>query len=136
MATLFIDVLRGYTQAEKLRVREFVVMRNHVHLLITVKGDMSIEKAVQMIKGGFSYRAKKELGYDDEIWQRGFSDVRVKDEESYMAHRSYIYDNPVKAGMASSPDEYPYGSLYLRRLKAQGLKPALYPAIGTTKVAP
>ena len=125
MATLFIDVLHGYTLAEKFKVREFVVMRNHVHLLITVGGDMSIERAVQMIKGGFSYRAKKELEYAGEIWQRGFSDVRVKDEESYLAHRSYIYDNPVKAGLVSRADEYPYGSLYLRRLKAQGLKPSV-----------
>ena len=62
MATLFIDVLRGYTLAGKLRVREFVVMRNHVHLLITLGKGMSIERAMQLIKGGFSYRAKKELG--------------------------------------------------------------------------
>ena len=125
MATLFIDVLRGYTLAGKFMVREFVVMRNDVHLLITVGSDISIERAVQMIKGGFSYRAKKELGFSGEIWQRGFSDVRVKDEESYLAHRSYIYDNPVKAGQVSRADEYPYGSLYLRRLKAQGLKPSV-----------
>jgi putative transposase len=123
MAELFIDVLRGYTLAAKFKVREFVVMRNHVHLLITVGGDMSIERAVQMIKGGFSYRAKKGLAFSGEVWQRGFSDVRVKDAERYLAHRSYIYDNPVKTGLVGRADEYPYGSLYLRRFKAQGLKP-------------
>ena len=111
-------------------------MRDHVHLLITVAGDMSIERAVQMIKGGFSYRAKKELGYSGEVWQRGFSDVQVKDETSLIAHRSYIYENPVKAGLAIRPDEYPYGSLYLRRLKAQRLKPANYLCVGTTEVVP
>ena len=58
---------------------------------------MSIEKAVQMIKGGFSYRAKKELEFSGEVWQRGFSDVQIKDEKRYLTHRSYIYDNPVRA---------------------------------------
>ena len=113
-------------------------MRNHVHLLITVGADTSIEKAVQMIKGGFSYRAKKELGYLGDVWQRGFSDVRVKDAASLVAHRSYIYENPVKAGFVSRAEEYPYGSLYFRRLKAQGLKPttSIDALIGTTEVVP
>ena len=123
MALLFIDVLRLYTLAKKFKVREFVVMPDHIHILITVDGDMAIEKAVQLIKGGFSYRAKKELGFLGEVWQRGFSDVRVKDGESFFAHRSYIYDNPVKAGLVSCALDYPHGSLYLRKLKAQGLKP-------------
>jgi putative transposase len=136
MAGLFVDVLRRYTLAKKFKVHEFVVMRNHVHILITVGDDISVEKAVQIIKGGFSYRANKELGFGGEIWQRGFSDVRVKDEASFVAHRSYIYDNPVKAGLVGRADEYPYGSLYLRRLKAQGLKPATGRAIGTTEVVP
>jgi putative transposase len=120
MAILFVDVLRKYTLAGKFAVREFVVMRNHVHLLITVNQHITIEKAVQMIKGGFSYRAKKELGCSGEIWQRGFSDVQVKDKQSYITHRAYIYQNPVKAGLVGSPEEYVYGSLYLRRQRSRG----------------
>jgi putative transposase len=119
MAALFTDVLRAYTLSGNFKVREFVVMPNHVHLLITGAGDMSIEKAVQMIKGGFSYRAKKELELSGEIWQRGFSDVQIKDEESYQVHRSYIYDNPLKAGLVGSPQDYMYGSLP-QRLKDTG----------------
>lgn len=137
MAALFIDVLRGYVRDGKFKVHEFVVMPNHVHLLITVAGDMSIKKAMQLIKGGFSYRVKKELGFLGEAWQRGFSDVRVKDEESLAAHRLYIRNNPVKAGLVGVAEEYERGSLYLRRLKAQGLKPAAQCAQGgTTEVVP
>lgn len=123
MATLLIEVLRNCVRERKFKVHDFVVMRNHVHLLITVGPDMTIEKAMQLIKGTFSYRAGKEFGIRGEIWQRGFSDVRVKDEESFRAHQKYIYDNPVKAGMSRSPEEFPHCSLYLRRVKAQGLKP-------------
>ena len=71
MATLFIDVLRQYMRAGKFKIHDFVVMRNHVHLLITVSNSMSIEKAMQLIKGNFSYRARTELGLNCEIWQRG-----------------------------------------------------------------
>jgi putative transposase len=137
MAALFVEVLRDYMRAGKFVVHDFVVMRNHVHLLITIGAEMTIEKAVQLIKGNFSYRARVELGFKAEIWQRGFSDVRVRDEASFRGHQLYIYNNPVKAGMARAPEEYEHGSLYLRRQKAQGLKPATEEAIdGTTKVVP
>jgi putative transposase len=122
MATLLIDVLRCYVAAKKFEVHEFVVMPNHLHVLLTVGKDMSIEKAVQLIKGNFSYRAKKELGWQREIWQPGFSEVRVTDRESFLAYKLYIQENPVKAGLARSPEEYPYCSTYLRaqKIKAAG----------------
>ena len=67
-ASLFIDVLRSYAAVRKFQLHDFVVMPDHVHLLITVPGDMTIEKAIQFIKGGFSYRLKKEFGYSGEVW--------------------------------------------------------------------
>src|SRR5260221_12194117 len=115
MATLFIDVLRSYVAAGKFGVHDFVVMPEHVHVLLTVDQSMSVEKAVQFIKSGFSYRARKELGVQGEIWQRGFSEVRILNRRSFLKHREYIDQNPVKAGLADSPENYPYGSAYLKK---------------------
>jgi len=115
---LFIDVLRSYVASTKFKVNDFVVMPDHVHLLITVSGEMSIERAVQFIKGGFSYRLKKELGYCGEVWQKGFSEVRVYDEDSFAKHREYIALNPVKRGLVSKPEEYHYCFNYLATRKA------------------
>ena len=121
-ALLLIDVFRHYTLEKKMRIHEFVVMPTHMHLLVTVDGEMTIEKAVQLIKGNFSYRAKKELGYTHEIWQRGFSEVRVFDRESYFDRKKYIEENPVKAGLACSADEFPYCSAFLRKTRAAAAK--------------
>ncbi len=122
MAELFIDVLRTYMGSGKMIVHEFVVMPNHVHVLMTLPGEMSLEKAMQLIKGGFSFRANKELGFKGEIWQRGFSDVRIVEERSFEVHRAYIENNPVKAGLAKSAEEYPFGSVYLKKRKHAGAK--------------
>ena len=89
-ATLMIDVLRFYVAAGKFRLHDFVVMPNHLHLLITVREGMTIEKAMPFIKGGFSYRLKKETGYMGEVWQRGFSETRVEERQSFLKHREYI----------------------------------------------
>jgi putative transposase len=105
-AMLFIDVLRSYVKARKFQVHDFVVMPDHVHFLITIEGEMSIEKAVQFIKGGFSFRLRKETGYAGEVWQRGFSETRVNDPQSYENRREYIAQNPVIAGLVDSPEEY------------------------------
>jgi putative transposase len=114
---LLIDVLRCYVAEGQFKVHEFVVMPNHIHVLLTVGKEVSIEKAAQLIKGNFSYRTKRELGWQREIWQPGFSEVRITDRESFLAYKRYIQENPVKAGLAKSPEEYPYCSLYLRRQK-------------------
>jgi len=106
----------------KITVHDFVIMPNHVHILMTVPGEMSVEKAMQLIKGSFSFRANKELGFRGEIWQRGYSDVRIHDDKSFQQHREYIENNPVKAGLANTPDEYPFGTAYLKKQKHAGAK--------------
>ena len=62
-ATLLIDVMRSYVAERKFQLHDFVLMPDHVHLLITVDHEVTIEKAMQLIKGGFSYRLKREFGY-------------------------------------------------------------------------
>jgi putative transposase len=122
-ASLLVDVLRSYAADRKFKVHDFVVMPDHVHILLTVEGNMTIERAMQFIKGGFSYRLKKESGYPGEVWQRGYSEVRADDLQSQERYREYMSANPVKAGLANSPEEFPYCFTYLVRSKQQGLKP-------------
>ena len=114
---LLIDVLRSYVAARKFQLHDFVVMPDHLHLLLTVPGDMTIEKAMQLIKGRFSYRLKHELQYLGEVWQRGFYESRADSEESFLRYREYIAQNPVKAGLADSPGQYPYCYSYLANRK-------------------
>ena len=75
-ARLLIDTLYHYRGTAYL-LHEFVIMPDHIHVLLTPQ--TSLEKAVQFIKGSFSFRAKKELGSNMEVWQKGFSDHRIRD---------------------------------------------------------
>jgi putative transposase len=84
----FIETLLNYRLQRKYLLHEFVVMPNHFHLLITPT--LTLERALQLIKGGFSYRAKKELGFAGEIWQPSYYDRRVREAEDYMNFKYYI----------------------------------------------
>jgi putative transposase len=85
-------------------------MPNHFHLLITPGETTSLEKAVQVIKGGFSFEFQKQSGNRMEIWQVGFHDWTVRDGEDYCAKVRYIHSNPVEARLVERPEEWPYGS--------------------------
>ena len=61
-AELLVDVLRSLVAERKFKLLDFVVMPDHVHLLIEVAGDMTIEKAMQFVKGRFSHRLSHEFG--------------------------------------------------------------------------
>src|SRR5580658_2997576 len=122
MANLLIEILRDNMRAGRFVVHEFVVMPDHVHLLMTVPAESSIEKSLQRIKGGFSYRAGRELGFKGEIWQRGFSEVGIHVDGSFAMHRGYIENNCVKRSLASATEEYRFGSLYLRLKKRAAIE--------------
>jgi len=107
-ANLLVDVLRSLVAEHRFKLPDFVIMPDHVHLLIEVRSDMTIEKAMQLIKGRFSHRLSHEFGYKGEVWQRGFTEVQVMNKQDFESHRAYIAENPVKAGLAASAAEYPF----------------------------
>jgi len=109
MAKVFLDTLYDYRRQSKYLLHEFVLMPDHFHLLITSEG-VTLERSMQLIKGGSSHRIGKELRSRLEIWQKGFTDHRVRDAGDYLTHRDYIFTNPVEAGLCTSPELYPYCS--------------------------
>ncbi len=128
VATLLIETLLDYRRQRKFLLHEFVVMPNHLHVLLTTVENITLERAVQLIKGGFSHRAGKQLEMGGEIWQRGYVDHRVRDARDYGSHREYIWQNPVKRHLAEAPTEYAYSSSFpgfVLDEAPQGLKPIL-----------
>ena len=85
-------------------------MPDHFHLLITVGSDMTIERAIQLVKGGFAFRAGRELGLKAPVWQKGFSEIRVLDEQTFEHQTGYIHCNPVRARLVDNAEAYPYSS--------------------------
>jgi putative transposase len=136
-AKLLIDTLYHYRGTAYL-LHEFAIMPDHIHILITSL--TRLEKAVQFIKGGFSFRAKKELGSNMEVWQKGFQDHRIRDAGDYAQHIRYIHENPVRRHLCERAREYPFSSAHPGfDLDAvpQGLKPqSIEDSDGAAKAAP
>jgi len=109
-AGLFVRVLYDYRSQQRFRLHEFVVMPDHFHALLTVECDLTIERAVQFIKGGFAFRAGRELGFRAPVWQKGFSEVRILDLEAFLRTAEYIRNNPVAKHLVGEAAQYLYSS--------------------------
>lgn len=72
----------------RFALHAFVVMPEHVHLLLTPAPDVPLETVAQLIKGGFSFCLKS--GRD--VWERGYDSRRITDGEHFEACRRYIED--------------------------------------------
>jgi len=106
-AELFLETLQHYRRDGHYKLHAFVVMPDHIHLLLTPQ-EMAIERAMGLIKGGFSHRLSSKFP----VWQRGFTDRRIRSGDEFQARREYIHQNPVRARMVELPGLYPYSSAY------------------------
>jgi len=114
-----LATINHYTETG-YKLHAFVIMPDHLHLLITPF--VSVEKSVQLVKGGFSFRAKRELEWNGEIWQPGFTDHRIRDEEDWGRHLEYIRANPIEARLVQDVVLYEFIGFPSIEFP-QGLKP-------------
>jgi putative transposase len=118
-ARLMVDVLKHYDGSGYL-IPAYVVMPDHLHVLLSPTE--TVEKSVQLIKGGFSFRAKRELGWNGEVRQPGFTDHRIRDSEDWQRHLEHIRLNPVEARLVEDSMLYDWMG-FPNRDFPQGLKP-------------
>jgi putative transposase len=57
LSTLLLNLLKADREKKRYAIHEYVFMPDHIHLLLTPAPDVSLEKSLQFIKGGFSFRA-------------------------------------------------------------------------------
>ncbi len=107
---IFVETLFGYRGQNAYLLHAFVLMPDHFHVLLTPAADKTLERAVQYIKGGSARKISEELNFRFPVWQRGFSDHRIRDAEDYEIHVRYIEQNPVKKKFVGVPGDYPWSS--------------------------
>lgn len=88
----------------------FVVMTNHVHLLLTAH--VPLPKLTKSIKGVTGAKANRMLGRKGPFWQEESYDRVVRNEREFFNIWRYIEQNPVRAGLVREAGEYRWSSAY------------------------
>jgi putative transposase len=112
MAESFLETMFHYRETNVFLLHEFVVMPDHVHLILTPSSKFSLEKVAGRIKGGSSFQVGKHVSSKIEVWQPGFTQHLILDEDDFQKHRNYILDNPVRAGLVRHREDYPLSSVH------------------------
>ena len=137
---IFVETLLHYRTEGAYLHHAFVLMPEHFHVLLTPAKNTPLERSIMYIKGGAARKIGEKFNSKFPVWQRGFSDHRVRDAEDYAAHVGYIEQNPVKRRLVGIASEYPWSSACGRFElddPPQGLKPLpIGTRIGTAEAVP
>jgi len=87
----------------------WVIMPNHIHLLLRPKEGYSLASIVHSLKSFTANRANKQLGLSGRFWSVEYFDRFIRSEEHFAKTVSYIHNNPVKAGLCESPRAWKFG---------------------------
>lgn len=86
----------------------WVVMPDHVHWLFQLKGQVRLSSVIKSFKGRSAWDVARQLGLAGGVWQRGFHDHCIRNDEDLRAVARYIVANPIRAGLVSRLGEYPH----------------------------
>ena len=114
VAELLIDTLLHYRTLGHYKLHAYVVMPDHLHLLLTPQA-ITLEHAVELIKNGFAYRLDTELP----IWEHAFRSYSVANLHDLEIVRTYLHQLPVRANLAPAAELYPHSSAYHQAPSAQ-----------------
>jgi REP element-mobilizing transposase RayT len=89
-----------------IAVGRYVIMPDHVHLFVRGPDDFQLSAWVGTLKQALAKHIA--LPRTSPIWQRGFFDHVLRNDESYGKKWNYVQDNPVRAGLVTNPEEWPY----------------------------
>ncbi len=85
-----------------------VLMPDHVHLILAPFFDWSLERVIARVKSVSARRINEERLTKGHVWQHESFDHILRSHEEDRKKALYVCENPVRAGLARSPDEYPW----------------------------
>ncbi len=107
---LFWKIALLFKQTEKVKIYHYALMPNHIHFMIGVNDSSNLAKFMQRLSLTYYYYFKKRHQCVGHLWQGRFISKVIEDEAYYLQCGKYIELNPVRAGLISKPEAYPFSS--------------------------
>lgn len=106
LAAIVVDEIRACSRSRLLDPIAWVVMPDHLHLLVGLQ-EGSLSRLIQGIKSRTAKAINANLGMHGVIWQAGFYDHRLRNDEDLLTQARYIVANPLRRGLVECIDDYP-----------------------------
>ncbi len=133
-----LALLATHARAQGVEVHAYVLMNNHLHLLLTPSQDKALPLMMQAVGRNYVLSFNKRHGRTGTLWEGRYRSTLIQTDRYLLACMAYIDLNPVRAGMVAQAADYPWSSHahYTGARQDAWLTPhALYWALGNTPFA-
>ena len=107
---MYLSKLKYWSELYEVRIHAWVLMSNHVHLLVTPHSDESISEMMKRVAGSYSRYFNKRYSLTGSLWDGRYKNVPVLNQSHVEQIKTYIEQNPVRAGICVSPAKYRWSS--------------------------
>ena len=106
----YLDILKRLKKEQPFLLYHYILMNNHVHLLIETNQKTELSKLMKRINLLYYNHYKRKYNYAGHFWQDRFKSILVSKDEYLLACGLYIEGNPIRAGLVKKAEDYPYSS--------------------------
>ena len=106
-AKCVLDAAQWLDAQGRIELFGVVIMPDHVHLVCGMKQSL-LDRILHSFKGYTAHRVNHVLGRSGSVWQAGYHDHALRDDESVFSAVMYCLGNPIRAGMVADFRLYPH----------------------------
>jgi putative transposase len=111
LSALFLKTLENTRQKFFMRVYGYVVMPEHVHLLLNEPGSGTLAEAIHFLKLSSAKQGQSDEQTDNgHFWQKRYYDRNIRSYSDFTEKLRYIHRNPVKRGLCEKPEDWQWSS--------------------------
>ena len=118
----YLCALRECSILQACAIHAYALMGNHVHLLLTSARPGGASRLMPDVVRGYARYLSDEYGHEGAVWEEAYDATPVHARKQFLACMRYIEENPVRAGLATSPGAWPWSSY---RCNALGIEDPL-----------
>ena len=133
-----LDLFEQHSREQGVEIHAYVLMTNHLHLLLTPQKEQGLPKMMQAVGRSYVQIFNKVHGRTGTLWEGRYRSTLIQTERYLLACMAYIDLNPVRATMVAQPEDYVWSSYghYAGRRHDRLITPhALYWGLGNTPFA-
>ena len=112
----YLKIIKHYKNCFYFKVLGYCLMPNHIHLILQPKEPQELASIMQRLTQVYTIWFNEKYGKVGHLWQGRFKNMIINQDEYFIDCISYVEANPVRAGLVTSPREYPWSSYRSRVL--------------------
>ena len=106
----YIKTMYKLSQEQEVKILSYCIMNNHAHILVYVENLKQLSKYMQRLNTNYGKYFNKKYNRIGYVFRDRYKSEGIYSEKHLYNCMKYIYDNPVKAGICATAEEYPYSN--------------------------